>query len=378
MRRAVALAAQGLGGTSPNPVVGCVILAADGTIAGEGLHHRAGGPHAEVAALRAAGAAAAGGTAVVTLEPCDHSGRTGPCTRALLAAGIRRVVYAVSDPDPTASGGAETLRAAGLEVVGGVLAEEAALGNRYWLVAAARRRPFVTWKYGATLDGRVAAADGSSRWVTGPEARRDAHRLRASHDAVLVGAGTLRTDDPALDLRHGVVGRPPLRVVAASSGHGLPVTARIWDGSAPTLLAVAEPGSAAGLPGDVEVLAVPRGPRGRGVDLRALLRELYARGVRSVLAEGGPTLAGALLEAGLVDEVVGYLAPSVLGAGPSCLASEAMPSVGAAVRFEFTAVTRLGGDLRISAAPVAATAAPPPATEAAPVAVAAGSGAVAR
>ncbi|WP_377272185.1 bifunctional diaminohydroxyphosphoribosylaminopyrimidine deaminase/5-amino-6-(5-phosphoribosylamino)uracil reductase RibD [Peterkaempfera sp. SMS 1(5)a] len=373
MRRAVALAALGLGGTSPNPVVGCVILAADGSIAGEGLHHRAGGPHAEVAALRAAGAAASGGTAVVTLEPCDHSGRTGPCSRALIAAGIRRVVYAVPDANPAASGGGRTLRAAGLEVVGGVLAEEAARGNRHWLLATARHRPFVTWKYGATLDGRVAAADGSSRWVTGEEARRDAHRLRAAHDAVLVGAGTLRTDDPSLDLRHGVVGRPPLRVVAASSARGLPAAARIWDGSAPTLLAVAEPDSAAGLPAEVEVLAVPRGPQGRGVDLGVLLRELYVRGVRSVLAEGGPTLAGALLEAGLVDEVVGYLAPSVLGAGPSSLASAAMPSVGAAARFVFGAVTRLGADLRISATPV-----PAAVPSAAPVAAAAGSGAVAR
>ncbi|MFE0427043.1 bifunctional diaminohydroxyphosphoribosylaminopyrimidine deaminase/5-amino-6-(5-phosphoribosylamino)uracil reductase RibD, partial [Streptomyces sp. NPDC058953] len=178
MRRAVALAARGLGSTSPNPVVGCVVTDAAGRTAGEGYHRRAGGPHAEVHALTAAGERARGGTAYVTLEPCDHAGRTGPCTRALIDAGIGRVVYAVPDPTPQATGGAATLRAAGITVEEGLLAAEAKAGNTAWLTAVRTGRPHVLWKYAATLDGRIAAEDRTSRWITSPEPRADVHRLR--------------------------------------------------------------------------------------------------------------------------------------------------------------------------------------------------------
>ncbi|MGH3328164.1 MAG: bifunctional diaminohydroxyphosphoribosylaminopyrimidine deaminase/5-amino-6-(5-phosphoribosylamino)uracil reductase RibD, partial [Streptomycetales bacterium] len=214
MRRAITLAARGLGATSPNPVVGCVVLDAGGRAAGEGFHERAGTPHAEVHALRQAGERARGGTLVVTLEPCDHHGRTGPCRQAVLDAGIRRVVVALRDPYAPAAGGVEALRTAGVEVETGVLGPEAALGNEAWLTAVRSGRPFVTWKYAATLDGRIAAADGTSRWITGAQARADAHRLRAETDAVLVGSGTLRADDPHLAVRDAEVrGVPPLRVV---------------------------------------------------------------------------------------------------------------------------------------------------------------------
>ncbi|MDG4863706.1 bifunctional diaminohydroxyphosphoribosylaminopyrimidine deaminase/5-amino-6-(5-phosphoribosylamino)uracil reductase RibD, partial [Streptomyces sp. T-3] len=189
-RRAIALAAHGLGSTSPNPVVGCVILDASGRTVGEGFHERAGGPHAEVHALRAAGEKARGGTALVTLEPCNHTGRTGPCAQALIEAGIARVVYAVADPDPTATGGAHTLRTAGIDVEGGLLEDEARAGNIAWLTALKTGRPYVTWKYAATLDGRIAAADRTSRWISSAESRADVHRLRAEADAVVVGSGT--------------------------------------------------------------------------------------------------------------------------------------------------------------------------------------------
>ncbi|MFE6128952.1 bifunctional diaminohydroxyphosphoribosylaminopyrimidine deaminase/5-amino-6-(5-phosphoribosylamino)uracil reductase RibD, partial [Streptomyces sp. NPDC056437] len=213
MGRAITLAARGLGSTSPNPVVGCVITDASGRIVGEGYHQRAGGPHAEVHALRDAGEGARGGTAYVTLEPCNHTGRTGPCSQALVDAGIGRVVYAVADPNPQATGGGDTLRAAGIPAEAGLLAEEAAAGNTAWLTAMRRGRPFVRWKYAATLDGRIAAADRTSRWITSPEARADVHRLRAEADAVVVGSGTARADDPHLAVR-GIEGATqPLRVV---------------------------------------------------------------------------------------------------------------------------------------------------------------------
>ncbi|WP_153451259.1 bifunctional diaminohydroxyphosphoribosylaminopyrimidine deaminase/5-amino-6-(5-phosphoribosylamino)uracil reductase RibD [Streptomyces smaragdinus] len=350
MARAISLAAEGLGHTSPNPVVGCVVLDAAGQVAGEGHHRRAGGPHAEIHALGAAGARARGGTAIVTLEPCNHTGRTGPCARALIDAGIARVVYAVADPNPVAGGGAHTLAAAGVAVEGGVLAEEAAAGNRAWLTAVAAHRPYVRWKYAATLDGRSAAADGTSRWITSAESRADVHRLRAEADAVVAGAGTARADDPQLAVR-GVDGpvTQPLRVVVDTNATAVKPGARVLDDTAPTLIAVAPDADAGHLPA---VLRLPRAAHGPGLDLTALLAELYERGVRSVLLEGGPTLAGAFLAAGLVDEVVGYLAPALLGAGPAALAGAGVATIGDAVRLDLTDVTRLGPDLRITAVPL--------------------------
>jgi diaminohydroxyphosphoribosylaminopyrimidine deaminase/5-amino-6-(5-phosphoribosylamino)uracil reductase len=348
MRRAVELAARGLGSTSPNPVVGCVVLDASGRAVGEGWHQRAGGPHAEVHALAEAGDDARGGTAVVTLEPCAHTGRTGPCTRALLDAGVVRVVYAVADPDPVAGGGAAALAAAGADVSAGLLADEAAEVNAAWLHAVRHGRPHVTWKYAATLDGRVAAADGSSRWITSPEARADVHRLRAASDAVLVGAGTLHTDDPHLAVRgvHGAT--QPLRVVLDSAAR-LTAGARVLDGAAPTLVAVAVDARTAHLPEGTDVLRLPRA--GGGLDLDALLAALHARGVRSVLLEGGPVLAGAFVAARRVDRVVGYLAPALLGEGPAALGPAGIPSMAAALRLRVTDVTRVGPDLRLTARP---------------------------
>ncbi|MER5889832.1 bifunctional diaminohydroxyphosphoribosylaminopyrimidine deaminase/5-amino-6-(5-phosphoribosylamino)uracil reductase RibD [Streptomyces sp. NPDC001941] len=343
MRRAVALAARGLGSTSPNPVVGCVLTDDSGRVVGEGWHQRAGGPHAEVHALRDAGDAARGATAYVTLEPCNHTGRTGPCAQALIDAGVRRVVYAVPDPDPQASGGGATLRAAGVEVAAGVLRAEAEEGNTAWLTSVRLGRPFVLWKYAATLDGRVAAADGTSRWISSAESRADVHRLRAEADAVVVGSGTARADDPHLAVR-GVDGAvQPLRVVLDTEAAAVKPGARVLDDAAPTLIAVAED-AVTDLPG---VLRLPRAATGLSVP--ALLAALYERGVRSVLLEGGPALAGAFVAAGAVDRVVGYLAPVLLGAGPAALGPAGITTLPEALRLDVTETVRIGPDLRITA-----------------------------
>jgi diaminohydroxyphosphoribosylaminopyrimidine deaminase / 5-amino-6-(5-phosphoribosylamino)uracil reductase len=347
MARAVQLAARGLGSASPNPVVGCVLLDPAGQVVGEGWHARAGGPHAEVVALRAAGGAARDATAVVTLEPCDHTGRTGPCSRALIEAGVRRVVYAVPDPHGTAAGGAATLAAAGVDVAAGVGAREAERVNAAWLHSVRTGRPYVTWKVAATIDGRTAAADGTSRWITGPEARAEVHLLRAQSDAVLTGIGSVLADDPQLTVR-SLPGRPsvlgprpedvrqPLRVVLDTDAR-TPPGSRVLDGSAPTLvLTAADVGRAAG---------------GRGVDLRAVLAALHARHVRSVLLESGATLAGAFVDAGLVDRVVAYLAPAVLGQGPAALVTQQVGgTIGSIRRLEVQDVGLVGGDVRLVAA----------------------------
>jgi diaminohydroxyphosphoribosylaminopyrimidine deaminase/5-amino-6-(5-phosphoribosylamino)uracil reductase len=333
MDRALALAALGLGETSPNPSVGAVILAADGSAVGEGRTAPPGGPHAEVVALSAAGDRARGGTAVVTLEPCDHHGRTGPCSQALITAGVARVVVGVRDPDPVAAGGLDRLAAAGVEVESGVLGERAARGLRYWLTAVRRGRPYLIWKYAATLDGRSAAADGTSKWITSEAARADVHVLRGTVDAIIAGVGTVLTDDPRLTVRVPGLDRRPLRVIVDSAGN-TPGDARVNDGAAPTWIATAaELGSE---------------PDGR-VDLDKLLAELYRRGVRAALLEGGPTLAGAFLAAGLVDEVVGYVAPKLLGAGTPALGPAGVPTITAAIDLDLTDVTQVGPDLRITA-----------------------------
>lgn len=347
MARAVELAARGLGRTSPNPVVGCVVLDASGRIVGEGHHERAGGPHAEVVALRAAGDAARGGTAVVTLEPCRHTGRTGPCTSALLEAGIASVVIAVPDPTRTAGGGADLLRDNGVDVVEGVGREAAAHVNRAWLRATVAGRPHVTWKLASTLDGRTAAADGTSRWITGPQARAAVHRLRAERDAVLVGGGTLRADDPHLAVRDLPGAHQPLRVVL-DSGARIPLDARVLDDVAPTLVVVADDADASRLlAAGVDVLAVPRGPR--GLDVAAVLTTLDERGVRSLLLEGGARLAATCIAHDLVDEVVAHIAPALLGAGTSVLADAGITTMTGALRLDTTDVQRLGDDVALTA-----------------------------
>jgi diaminohydroxyphosphoribosylaminopyrimidine deaminase/5-amino-6-(5-phosphoribosylamino)uracil reductase len=339
MGRAIALAARGLGTTSPNPVVGCLLLSPDGEVVGEGFHAYAGGPHAEIVALAQAGKRALGGTAVVTLEPCNHTGRTGPCSHALIAAGVRRVVIAVDDPTTVAAGGTATLRGAGVQVETGVRRSEAEEGNVGWLTAVRRGRPHLTWKFAATLDGRSAAADGTSQWITSTPARSDVHVLRGTTDAIIAGVGTVIADDPQLtvrDLRDGTLAiKQPLRVVVDTHGR-TPETARVRDGAAPTWIATAA--------------AVGTGPDGR-IDLHALLTELYARGVRNVLLEGGPTLAGAFLADGLVDTVIGYVAPKLLGSGRSALGAAGVTTIAEAIELDLTDVTQIGPDLRFTATP---------------------------
>ncbi len=329
MARALDLGRSVLGRTSPNPPVGAVVIDADGMIAGEGATQPPGGPHAEIVALRAAGVRSRGATLVTTLEPCSHTGRTGPCTDALIAAGVAEVSYAVTDPTPEAAGGGRVLTAAGIDVHPGLYADLAAAGAlRGWLFAVEHGRPHVTWKYAATLDGRVAAADGSSRWITGDAARVDVHRLRGESDAVLVGSGTVLADDPHLTVRGEdgeLADHQPLRVVVDRRGR-TPSTARIHDERAETLLLdSADPGHA--------------------------LKVLYDRGIRSVLLEGGPTLAGAFVRAGLVDQVVGYLAPALLGDGPAALGAAGMSTIADALRLRVDDLTVLGGDVRITATP---------------------------
>jgi diaminohydroxyphosphoribosylaminopyrimidine deaminase / 5-amino-6-(5-phosphoribosylamino)uracil reductase len=339
MGRAVELAARGLGTTSPNPVVGCVIIDAYGAVVGEGFHAYAGGPHAEIVALAQAGAHARRGTAVVTLEPCDHHGITGPCTQALIRAGVSRVVIGVNDPHPRAAGGEQTLRSAGVEVEVGVRQSEVESGNIAWLTAVRRSRPYLIWKYAATLDGRSAAADGTSMWITSEAARMDVHAHRGTVDAVIVGVGTVLADNPQLtarNLRDGSLAiRQPLRVVVDSAGR-TPADARVRDAAAPTWVATA---------------AEFGGEKDDQVDLAELLRRLYDRDVRAALLEGGPRLAGAFLAGGLVDRVVGYLAPKMLGAGPTALLDTGVSTIADAIELEFVDITRIGPDLRFTALP---------------------------
>ena len=329
MRRAITLAARGLATVSPNPVVGCVVLDAEGEIAGQGWHVFAGGPHAEVIALREAGDRARGGTAVVTLEPCSQTGRTGACTTALLEAGVSRVVYATDDPHPVFAGGAETLRGAGVDVVGGLLRAAAERVNEAWLHSVRSGRPFVIWKYGASLDGQIAAADGTSRWITGEAARRDSHRLRAQVDAIFVGVGTVVADDPLLTVRPAPPDPPParqpIRVVFDRSGR-TPKAAKVCDDAAETIVTADTP--------------------------EKVLADLHSRGVVSVLLEGGPTLAGAFWNAGLIDKVVGYVSPVLLGSGRyPAMRSDAIATITAAPRLVLDEVTRIGEDVRLISYP---------------------------
>jgi diaminohydroxyphosphoribosylaminopyrimidine deaminase/5-amino-6-(5-phosphoribosylamino)uracil reductase len=320
MLRALELAASPDVPLGPNPRVGCVLLAPDGSTVAEGFHRGAGTAHAEADALRQAGERARGTTAVVTLEPCNHTGRTGPCAEALVAAGVARVVFAQADTSPAATGGAQTLRAAGVDVEGGLLADEARALNRVWTFAVEHQRPFVTWKFATTLDGRSAAADGTSRWVSSLPARRDTHRLRALCDTILVGTGTVLVDDPQLTVRDEddrPLPREQQLLRAVMGLRDVPAGRRVCDDAAET------------------VVLPTRDPR----EARATL---YARGRQHVFLEGGPTLAAAFLTAGLVDEVVAYVAPMLLGAGRSAVADLGIGTIADAVHLDLTDVTVLG------------------------------------
>jgi diaminohydroxyphosphoribosylaminopyrimidine deaminase/5-amino-6-(5-phosphoribosylamino)uracil reductase len=362
MGRAVALAEGGRGATSPNPMVGAVLVR-DGRVVGEGFHQAAGTAHAEAAALAAAGDLAAGATCYVTLEPCAHHGRTPPCADALVAAGVARVVAAMADPDPRVDGaGLARLRAAGVEVVTGPGAEAAATQNAAYLTHRRLGRPRVTLKAAASLDGKVAAPDGTSQWITGPDARADGHRLRAEADAVLVGAGTALADDPRLTVRlPGHAGRQPLRVLADATGRVGP-GGHLFDGEAPTLVATTPAAPAAAVDAwkaagaEVLICTQARGTVGGGsggVDLEDLLRALAARGVLELLVEGGPTLQAGLWAAGLADRLVWYLAPLAIGGAgaPGLLGGAGAATLADARRLRLASVDRLGDDLRIVAFP---------------------------
>ncbi|MBO0844682.1 MAG: bifunctional diaminohydroxyphosphoribosylaminopyrimidine deaminase/5-amino-6-(5-phosphoribosylamino)uracil reductase RibD [Nocardioides sp.] len=317
MRRALALAASDGVPLGPNPRVGCVLLDREGRTIAEGYHRGAGSPHAEVDALAQAGDAARGATAVVTLEPCNHTGRTGPCAEALATAGVRRVVIAQPDLNPVAAGGAEALRAAGVVVETGLLTDRARALNREWTFAVEHGRPFVTWKFATTLDGRSAAPDGTSRWVSSAAARIDTHRLRALCDTMLVGTNTVAVDDPHLTVRDadGIpLPRQPLRAVMGE--RDLDPGRRVFDGAAETVHL-------------------------RTRDPERSLKDLYARDRQHVFLEGGPTLAAAFLAAGLVDEVVTYVAPMLLGAGRAAVADLGITTISDALHLPVTDVTVL-------------------------------------
>ncbi len=353
MARALRLAERGLTTTTPNPRVGCVLVK-DGAVVGEGWHERAGEPHAEIHALNAACNLARGATAYVTLEPCSHHGRTPPCAEALIAAGVARVVAAMRDPNPQVAGqGLAQLNAAGIAVADGLLAHEARELNIGFVSRMERGRPWVRLKLAASLDGKTALNNGRSQWITGPEARRDGHAWRARACAILTGAGTVRDDDPRLTVRDVETFRQPLRVVV-DSHFETPPTARILEGGH-TLLAAASEDAAriAALRADgAEVLVLPN-PQGK-VDLPRLLRLLAERGVNELHVEAGHKLNGSLLREGLVDELLLYFAPTLIGSGREMFPLPEIDDLAGRRDLKIVDLRRVGGDIRILARPLSA------------------------
>lgn len=337
MRRALDLASRGPA-RGINPRVGCVLLDADGAVLAEGWHRGAGTPHAEVAALNAAQNkareagrpaedAARGATAIVTLEPCNHTGRTGPCSEALIAAGVARVVYSVTDPGHHSAGGAERLREAGVEVISGVLADDVNAFLDDWLTAERLGRPFVTLKWASSLDGRTAANDGSSHWITGTAARQRVHEQRAASDAIIVGTGTLLADDPWLTARGDAGELMPQQPVPVVVGNReIPTGAAVFRHPIAPIFVHSH-------------------------DLGELLGDLHRRGIRRAFVEGGPTLASALVRAGLVDEYLIYLAPTLLGGERLALGDIGVASIDEQRRLQVSAIEQLGHDVLITARP---------------------------
>ncbi len=323
MRRALSLASRGPA-TGVNPQVGCVLVDETGKIVAEGWHRGAGTAHAEVDALSKV-TDARGLTAIVTLEPCNHTGRTGPCSVALIEAGVSRVVYSVSDPNPQAGGGAERLRAAGIAVEGGVLADDTEQLLHPWLTAVRHGRPFVTVKWASSLDGRAAAADGTSQWITGTAARQHVHERRALADAIVVGTGTVLDDDPSLTARGDageLMEHQPIPVVIGER-------------------AVPEGASLRSHPAGLIETA--------SRDLGAVLKDLYERDIRRVFVEGGPTLASAFLAADLADEVLVYLAPTLIGGPRLAVTDLGITTIADQRRLTITGLDRLGDDIVITA-----------------------------
>lgn len=326
MRLAIEHAEQVKGATYPNPPVGAVILDAAGEVVGVGGTEQTGGPHAEVVALRRAGELAKGGTAVVTLEPCNHHGRTPPCVDALVAAGVSRVVYAVADPSPEAAGGAKRLEQVGIDVETGVLADVVERGTlREWLHKQRTGLPHVTWKFAASVDGRSAAADGTSQWITSEAARADVHRRRAVADAIVVGTGTVFSDDPTLTARlpdGSLAQRQPLRVVVGE--REISTEAKVLNDDSRTMLI-------------------------RTRDPHEVIKALADR--TDVMLEGGPTLAGAFLRAGVVDRILAYVAPILLGGPVTVIDEVGVSTIGKALRWKFDGVEQIGPDLLLSLVP---------------------------
>jgi diaminohydroxyphosphoribosylaminopyrimidine deaminase/5-amino-6-(5-phosphoribosylamino)uracil reductase len=349
MAQALALAERGLFTTTPNPRVGCVIVR-DGAVIGTGWHQRAGEPHAEVIALREAGARAAESTVYVTLEPCSHHGRTPPCTDALIAAKAARVVAACEDPNPLVAGqGIARLRAAGIEVDVGLMSDAARELNIGFVSRMTRGRPWVRMKIAATLDGKTALANGRSQWITSTEARRDGHAFRARACAVLTGIGTVKDDDPQLTVRDVATTRQPLRVLVDSRLE-VPLSARILEGGNVLVAAAVEEGTrAAALAArGAEVLSIPNAA-GK-VELGELVSELGRRGVNEVHVEAGFKLNGSLVAAGVVDELVIYLAPSLIGeSGRGMFNLPELTDLAARVQLSIRDVRQVGADVRIVA-----------------------------
>jgi diaminohydroxyphosphoribosylaminopyrimidine deaminase/5-amino-6-(5-phosphoribosylamino)uracil reductase len=358
MARALQLARNGLYSTAPNPSVGCVVVGRDGAVAGEGYHERAGGPHAEVVALRQAGEAARGGTAYVSLEPCAHFGRTPPCADALREAGLARVVAAARDPNPRVNGlGLQRLAEAGIAVADGLLEGEAQELNRGFVSRMSRGRPWVTLKAGASVDGRTALATGVSQWITGPAARADVQRLRARASAILTGIGTVLADDPSLTVREpglDLRGRQLLRVVF-DTGLRIPATAKLVADGAPTLVfgradSIEQHGDALRAAGvTLESLA----STGAHLDLPAALARLGQLECNEVLVEAGAELSGAFLDARLVDELVLYVAPTLLGDAARPLARlPIIEQMNERQDFRWVDVRQVGADLRLTLRPI--------------------------
>lgn len=322
MRRAITLAEMGLGKTAPNPIVGSVIIDADGLIIGEGFHNRmAAADHAEIVALKAASGKTKGASMVVTLEPCNHVGSTGPCVQAIIDSGITTVVYAVTDPNQAAAGGADALRAAGINVIKSVLEKEVADSNRAWLTKIRMNRPYFTWKVATTLDGRVAARDGSSKWITNEASRADVQVLRRQADAILVGTNTVITDNPHLIPRGEFAGygHNPIRVICGEQE--LPSDSNVFDDLAKTVVI-----------------------KSKNLDL--LVERLNELEINHVFVEAGPTLGSAMMDHDLIDELIIYQAPSLLGSGKQFYLSSNSTSIGEKKNLEHVSTEILMGDIK--------------------------------
>jgi diaminohydroxyphosphoribosylaminopyrimidine deaminase/5-amino-6-(5-phosphoribosylamino)uracil reductase len=322
MQRAITLSEKGLGKCAPNPIVGAVIIDASGKIVGEGFHDRmTSKDHAEVVAIASAGNLAKGATMVVTLEPCNHTGSTGPCTQAIIDAGISTVVFAVKDPNAVAAGGADALRVAGIKVLDGVLAKEASYANRSWLTKIEKSRPYFVWKVATTLDAKIAASDGTSKWISNEVSRSDVQRLRRESDAIIVGTNTVISDNPHLIPRGDFSGytHNPIRVIFGESN--VPEDSKVFDNSAETIQV-------------------------KSRDLKNLVAKLNELDINQVFVEAGSTLASAMLTAGLLDELVIYQAPALLGLGKSFYEEQSHITIADQMRLEHISTEVLAGDVK--------------------------------